>query len=154
MLRIRDIMTSEVVTLSPDTSIREAAELLTTERVGGAPVVRLGTLIGMLTAQDLMDFVASLATEPAEVRTRTEHGILDDHTVEEAMSRAPLRTVTPSTPVEKAAEMLAVERMHRIPVVEEGRLVGIVSTMDVVRAVADRKLSHTTFVFPSPASLS
>lgn len=154
MLRIRDIMTGEVITLAPDTSIREAAEILTTERVGGAPVVRAGLLIGMLTAQDLMDFIASLATEPAEVRTRSEHGILDDHTVEEAMSRAPLRTVTPGTPVEKAAELLAVERMHRIPVVEEGRLVGIVSTMDVVRAVADRKLSHTTFVFPSPLSHS
>jgi CBS domain-containing protein len=74
--------------------------------------------------------------------------------VEEAMSRGPLRTVTPATPVEKAAELLAVERMHRIPVVDDGHLVGIVSTMDVVRAVADRKLSHTTFVFPSQLSLS
>jgi CBS domain-containing protein len=154
MLRIRDIMTAEVVTLAPDTSIREAAEILSTERLGGAPVVVHGRLVGMLTAQDLMEFIASLATEPAEVRARSEHGILDDHVVEEAMSRGPLRTVTPDTPVERAAELLAVERMHRIPVVAEDSLVGIVSTMDVVRAVADRKLSHTTFVFPSPMSLS
>lgn len=154
MLRIRDIMTAEVVTLAPDTSIREAAEVLATERLGGAPVLQHGKLVGMLTAQDLMDFIASLATEPAEVRAKGERGILDDHVVEEAMSRGPLRTVTPTTLVERAAELLATERMHRVPVLDDERLVGIVSTMDVVRAVADRRISHTTFVFPSPASFS
>lgn len=152
MLRVRDIMTPSVITLAPDSSIREAAELLATEGIGGAPVVLHGSVVGMLTAQDLMDFIASLAAEQPEVRERTERGILDDHVVEEAMSRAPLRTVPPSAPVERAAELLSVERMHRIPVVEEERLVGIVSTMDVVRAVAEGRLHHSTFVFPRESS--
>jgi CBS domain-containing protein len=154
MLRVRDIMSPSVVTLAPDTSIREAAEILTTERIGGAPVVVHGELIGMLTSQDLMDFIASLASEPPEVRDRTERGILDDHVVEEAMTRAPLRTVAPSAPAQSVAELLSLERMHRIPVVEEGRVVGIVSTMDVVRAVAERRIGHATLVFPSRSSLS
>ena len=154
MLRVRDIMSPSVVTLAPDTSIREAAEILTTERIGGAPVVLHGALVGMLTSQDLMDFIASLAAEPPEVRDRTERGILDDHVVEEAMTRAPLRTVAPSAPAQTVAELLSVERMHRIPVVEGDRVVGIVSTMDVVRAVAERRIGHSTLVFPSRASLS
>jgi len=152
-LLIRDIMTRDVLTLSPDTSIREAAELLSTEMLGGAPVTVGRTLVGMLSAHDLMDFIASLAAAPEEVRAVSEQGILEDHTVEEAMSRAPLHTVLPTAPVEKAAESMSVDRMHRLPVVEDGELVGIVSTMDIVRAVAERKLSHRTFVFPSPLAM-
>jgi CBS domain-containing protein len=89
MITVRDIMTPDVLVLDPDTSIREAAEIFSTERLGGAPVVGHGRLLGMLTAQDLLDFIASLPAEPAEVRESSERGILDAHTVEEAMTRAP-----------------------------------------------------------------
>lgn len=153
MIKVRDIMTPDVLTLTPDVSIREAAEIFSTERLGGAPVVRLGQLVGMITAQDLLDFIASLPIEPAEVRAQGEHGILDDHTVEEAMTRAPLRTLSPDTPANLAAEAMKQERVHRMPVLDGEKLVGIVSTVDFVRAVADRRLSHRTFVFPSKASL-
>lgn len=148
MISVRDIMTPEVLSLDPDTSIRQAAEMFATERVGGAPVVRLGRVVGMLTAQDVLDFISSLSVEPAEVRAVSEQGILDDHTVEEAMTRAPIRSLSPDTKVDLAAEIMRRERVHRLPVIEGDRLVGIVSTLDFVRAVADRRLSHRTFVFP------
>lgn len=153
MLRVRDIMTADVLTLAPDVSIREAAEIFSTERLGGAPVMRLGTLLGMLTAQDLLDFIASLPTEPAEVRAESEQGIIDDHTVEEAMTRGPLHTLTPDMPADRAAEVMRHEQVHRLPVLEGDRLVGIVSTVDFVRAVAERRLTHRTFVFPTKGTL-
>lgn len=153
MLKVKDIMTPDVLTLAPDLSVREAAEIFSTERLGGAPVVKLGKLIGMLTAQDLLDFIASLPTEPAEVRAVSEHGILDDHVVEEAMTRGPLRTLSPEMPADRAAAIMKEERVHRLPVIEGERLVGIVSTVDFVRAVAERRLSHRTFVFPTKGSL-
>lgn len=152
MTKVRDLMTTDVLTLAPDTSIREAAEVLSTERVGGAPVVQSGKMVGMLTAQDLLNFIASLAVEPAEVRTVGEHGILDGHTVEEAMTRSPLRSLSADTPASLAAEVMKEAKVHRMPVLEEGRLVGIISTVDFVRAVAERKITHRTFVFPSRAS--
>jgi CBS domain-containing protein len=153
MITVNAIMTPDVLTLAPDLSIREAAEILATERVGGAPVVEHGRLLGMLTAQDLLDFIASLSVEPAEVRAVGEQGILDDHTVEEAMTRAPLRALTRETRADRAAQIMREEGVHRMPVLDGDRLVGIVSTVDFVRAVADRRLSLHTFVFPSKSSM-
>ena len=94
MLTLREIMTKDVLTIAPDLSIREAAEIFSTERLGGAPVVRLGKIVGMLSASDLLDFIASLQAEPDDVSGGKEHGVLENHTVEEAMTRAPLRTRT------------------------------------------------------------
>lgn len=148
MLKVKDLMTRDVLTIAPNTSVREAAEILSTERVSGTPVVRLGKLVGMLSAADLLDFIAALPADPDAVSGGLEHGILDDHTVEEAMTRGPLTTIAPDAPASRAAEVMKEENIHRLPVVEGGRLVGIISTSDVVKAVAERKISYRTFVFP------
>ena len=149
MLPIRDLMTRDVLTLAPDCSIREAAELLSTNHYGGAPVTVHGALVGMLTATDLLEFIASLPAEPPEVRARSERGILDAHTIEEAMTRAPLRTMGPNESVAHAAEVMSREGIHRLPIVEEGKLVGLLSTTDLMRAVAERRLERHVFVFPN-----
>jgi CBS domain-containing protein len=149
MLKVKDLMTRDVLSLDPQTTVREAAEILAGEHVSGAPVVRLGTLVGMVSARDLLDFIAALPADPEAVSGGLEHGILDDHTVEEAMTRAPLTTIDPDAPASRAAELMHAEHIHRLPVVEHGRVVGIISTTDLVKAVAQRKLSYRTFVFPT-----
>lgn len=148
MVKLREIMTAPVVTFDPDISIREAAEVLVAEGVGGAPVMLRGQLVGMVSASDLLDFMAGLPAEPDEVRDRTARGILDDHTVEEAMTRSPLRTVPPELPVPAAAEIMSRDGLHRLPVLEGERLVGIVSTSDVVSALAARRVERKVLVFP------
>jgi CBS domain-containing protein len=153
VLTIRDIMTRDVLTIAPDLSIREAAEILSSERLGGAPVVHGGRIVGMLSASDLLDFIASLPVEPHEVRGGTDRGILEMHTVEEAMTRAPVRSLGPDDPVSRAAEVMKVERLHRLPIVDQDRLVGIISTVDLVTALADKRISHQTFVFPKRSAL-
>lgn len=153
MLKLRDIMTKDVLTVAPDLSIREAAEIFSTERLGGAPVVKLGRIVGMLSASDLLDFIASLPAEPHEVRGGTDRGILEMHTVEEAMTRAPVRSLGPDDPVSLAADVMRRERLHRLPIVDQDRLVGIISTVDLVTALADKRISHQTFVFPKRAAL-
>jgi CBS domain-containing protein len=154
MLTLREIMTKDVLTIAPDLSIREAAEIFSTERLGGAPVVRLGRIVGMLSASDLLDFIASLHAEPDDVSGGKEHGVLENHTVEEAMTRAPLRTLGPDVSAIEAAQVMKKERLHRIPIVENDRLVGIISTVDLVTAVADKKLMHHTFVFPKRGGMA
>lgn len=153
MLKLRDIMTEDVLTLQPDVSIREAAEIFSTERLGGAPVVVNGRIVGMLSASDLLEFIASLPAEPAEIRDRTERGILDEHVVEEAMTRAPIRSLAPDDPVGLAADVMKHERLHRLPIVEDGRVVGIISTVDLVRALAEKRITHSTFVFPKHSAM-
>lgn len=148
MLKVKDLMTRDVLTVAPNTSIREASELLATEHVSGMPVVRLGKLVGLISARDILDFIAALPADPEAVSGGVEHGILDDHTVEEAMTRTPLTTIEPETPANRAAELMQAEHIHRLPVVSGDKLVGIISTTDVVKAVAQRKISYRTFVFP------
>jgi CBS domain-containing protein len=148
MLKVKDLMTREVLTLAPNTTVREAAEILSTEHVSGAPVVRLGTVVGMVSSVDLLEFIAGLPADPEAVSGGMEHGILDDHTVEEAMTRGPVKTIALDAPASTAAEMMKEEGIHRLPVLDNGKLVGIISTTDLVKAIADRKLSYRTFVFP------
>lgn len=148
MLKVKDLMTRDLLTLAPNTTIREAAEILATEHVSGAPVVHNGRPLGMVSARDLLEFIAALPAEPEAVSGGLEHGILDDHTVEEAMVRGPLTTIAPDAPANRAAELMQAEQIHRLPVVEGDRLVGIITTTDLVKAVADKKLSYRTFVFP------
>lgn len=148
MLKVKDLMTREVLTLAPNTTVREAAEVLSTEHVSGAPVVRLGAVVGMVSSVDLLEFIAGLPADPEAVSGGLEHGILDDHTVEEAMTRGPVKTIALDAPASTAAEMMMEEGIHRLPVLDNGKLVGIISTTDLVKAIADRKLSYRTFVFP------
>lgn len=148
MLKVRDLMTRDVLHVDPHATIRETAEILATEHVSGAPVVRLGKVVGMISARDLLDFIAALPADPDAVSGGLEHGILDDHTVEEAMTRGPLATIAPDAPASRAAELMQQEQVHRLPVIEGEKLVGIITTTDLVKAVADRKLSYRTFVFP------
>lgn len=148
MLKVKDLMTRELLTVAPNTTIREAAEILATEHVSGAPVVHAGRPLGMISARDLLEFIAALPADPEAVTGGLDHGILDDHTVEEAMTRGPLTSIGPDAPASRAAELMQAEDVHRLPVVEDGKLVGIITTTDLVKAVADRKLSYRTFVFP------
>jgi CBS domain-containing protein len=66
MLRLRDIMTADMATVAPETTIREAMEILAKEHVSGAPVVQAGALVGVVTSNDLMSFAAALSGVPTE----------------------------------------------------------------------------------------
>lgn len=74
MLPLRDIMTADVVTVSPQTTLREAMELLAQRHLSGAPVVSGGELVGVVSATDLMAFVAALSGVPTESDTNGDWG--------------------------------------------------------------------------------
>jgi len=66
MLRLRDIMTTDLVTLDPNLTIREAMDLFTSKRISGAPVVAGDAVVGVVSASDLLQFAASLPGVPTE----------------------------------------------------------------------------------------
>lgn len=74
MLRLRDIMTTEAVTLTPETTVREAMEVLARHHVSGAPVVSGGDLVGVVSGTDLMSFAAALSGVPTENDANEEWG--------------------------------------------------------------------------------
>lgn len=147
MLKVRDIMTTDVVSVKRETTIRELAELFTTHRVGSVPVVDdSGNLIGIVTESDLIeqdrslhiptvislfDWVIYLESEKKferELQKMTGQTVGDIYT-------DTVETVTPDTLVSDVADLMSSKKLHALPVVEGKRLVGIVSRIDLIRTM-------------------
>jgi CBS domain-containing protein len=122
-MRVRDIMTTKVITLPREATTGEAARCLTTHRVSGAPVVDRGRIVGVVSKTDLLD----MRTRPSEP---------GDLTVDDVMTHL-IFAVRPSDPAMLAVRLMVEEGIHRAVVVDEGgRLAGVISPMDVLRALA------------------
>jgi predicted transcriptional regulator len=81
-----------------------------------------------------------------------EWNSLEEHTVSEAMTRAPVHSLTPETFVTMAADYMRRAKIHRVLVMTGKKLVGLVTTSDISNAVADGKLTVHTYVFEPPRS--
>jgi len=126
---VEQIMTRKLVTLRPEMTVLEAAELLLKHRISGAPVVGAeGELLGLLSEFDCLRSVASSDYE-ADAHDTISH-------VRDLMSRDPL-TVPPFMDVFALAHEFVTRRVRRFPVVAEGRLVGQVSRRDALRAAVE-----------------
>ena len=142
-----DIMTLDPVTVSPSATLREAARLLLNGRFNGLPVVEEGRLVGMLTQSDLISLHKKLETPgfflllggyiPMQKPGKFERDLqrMAASTVGEVMSREPF-TIMPQTPLDEIATVMVEKRFYSLPVVEEGRLVGIVGMEDMLRRLA------------------
>jgi CBS domain-containing protein len=115
---IRDLMTSEVLTVAPEDTVGEAAEKMVARGVGSVLVLDYGRLIGILTERDLLRAVAD-RIHSSEARVR------------EWMTREPI-TVTPDTPAEDAARTMLEHGFRHLPVVDGEQTIGIVSLRDVL----------------------
>jgi CBS domain-containing protein len=186
MLRLHDIMTRQLVTISPEHSLRDAMSILASNHISGAPVLANGTVVGVISLTDLAEFAASDPGVPterpewgewgepldfpegeepsstfftqlwddagADVAERIdetggpEWNALQESTVGEAMTRHVL-ALAPGTAVDYAANFMRNAGIHRVLVMDGGRLLGVVTTKDISDAVADHKLTRQTFVF-------
>jgi acetoin utilization protein AcuB len=121
-LTVRDIMARELVTIRPHETVRRAYRLMRDHRFRHLPVVEDGRLVGILSDRDLRPVLLSPALGRARVR--------------ELMSED-LTTVAPEAPVEEAASLLVVKRIGCLPVVDAGRLVGIVTETDLLAVLVE-----------------
>ncbi|MDX1534231.1 MAG: CBS domain-containing protein [Thermoplasmata archaeon] len=117
---VLEIMSKEPVTLTADASIHDAAQSMRTRDVGSLLVVRDGKPIGIVTEKDLVTKVVAEDRLPSEMR------------VAECMT-SPLVTVEPYQEVVEAAKTMAELRIRRLPVVDDGTLVGLVTENDVLK---------------------
>lgn len=148
----RDVMTIEVVTVTPETPVPEIARRLLERRIGAVPVVDPeGRVVGIVSEGDLVRrlrsgpdhgqswWLALLAgTEDFGGRLAAP----DDVEAAHVMTKDVV-TVTEETPVERVAAILEERRIKRVPVVRAGRLVGIVSRADLLRGLASRSAGET-----------
>ena len=147
-LTAQDIMQKDVVTIGPDATIRELAELMATNKISGVPVVdSTGTLLGVVSEGDVILQDADLhfphyvqifesviyleSVRKFEERFKKAFGAK----VSDVMSTEVL-TVEPSATVREVATLMADHEVNRVPVVVAGRVVGIITRGDLVRAMA------------------
>ena len=151
-----DVMNTSVVTVQEDVTVRELAALLTENEITGAPVVnQRGRLVGVVSVTD----IAQSAAEGGDFSPRGDGGLFRRHDLEGRASRGELRdlhvetaglpvrdimtptvfTVPEHTPVAKLAQTMISGRIHRLLVTRHGRVVGIVTALDLLKLLADRK---------------
>jgi CBS domain-containing protein len=149
MLKLKDIMTREVVSAGPDMTIRDAMELLSEWHISGAPVVDGGKVVGIFSSSDLLALLADLNdTTPSLTfrRRKSRTTPLEDITVDEVMTRK-VQSLPPDCSIEEAAQVMVKKQIHRVLVMDGDTVLGIVSTSDVAKAVAEHKIRSRTYVF-------
>jgi CBS domain-containing protein len=151
MLKAKDIMTEKAITLKPDTDIVSAVKTLLENKINGVPVVEDdGSVIGVLTQSDLvaqqkelklpsfftlLDGVFPLSSyEELDKQLQKISAIV----VREAMTPAPA-TVTPETKIAQIATIMADKKLYTLPVVENGKLIGVVGKEDVLRTLVQHR---------------
>jgi CBS domain-containing protein len=123
---IKDVMTRDVRACEPNATVVEAAKVMAQEDVGPVPIVEDGRLVGIVTDRDIVVRVVAEGRDPNAT------------TVKEIASTN-LVTVSPDDDLDQALNRLAENQVRRLPVVEGGRLVGIVAQADIARLGKDSK---------------
>ncbi|MFZ3046856.1 MAG: CBS domain-containing protein [Desulfatirhabdiaceae bacterium] len=147
MLKIKDIMTTELITVSPETEILQAAKILLEKRINGIPVVnQAGKLVGILCQSDLIAqqkklpipslfiFMDGIFSTSSVKQFEKQVQKIAAITVAQAMSPNPV-FAEPDMDIDVVAGMMVDKGFHTIPVLHEGRLVGIVGKEDILRTL-------------------
>jgi CBS domain-containing protein len=124
---ITDLMTANPCAIEADKPVAYAAKMMQQERVGLAPIVDGGRLVGTLTDRDIVTRVVAQGKDPQSV------------TVREVASTDPV-TIEPQQDLDEALQLMASHQVRRLPVVEEdGRLIGIVAQADIAREAKEKQ---------------
>jgi CBS domain-containing protein len=147
MVKVKDIMTRELITVSPETEIIQATKLLLENRINGIPVTdETGKLVGILCQSDLIaqqkkipipsffTFLDGLITLTSIKQLEKQVQKIAAITVAQAMTPNPV-TVRSDTDIEKVAALMVDRNFHTIPVVDKGELVGIVGKEDILKTL-------------------
>jgi CBS domain-containing protein len=117
-MKVRDVMTKSVATIRPDATIKDAAQLMQQHNVGSLPVVDSNGLVGIVTDRDIV--VRNIAAGQDPMSTPVKNVMTSQVT-----------TVTPEEDVHAISRMMSTRQIRRVPVVENQRLVGMVSLGDI-----------------------
>ena len=148
MTTVSEIMTRDVITVSPDTPVAEAAKLLLEKRVNGLPVVdEDNVLVGIICQSDiitqqkklplptyftLLDGLIPLTSLGSVERQINKMSATE---VKDAMTVDPV-SVSPDSDIQEVANLMVEKNFHTIPIVRDGKLVGIVGKEDILRMLA------------------
>jgi CBS domain-containing protein len=152
-MRAKDVMTSEVITVEPGTSVQALASLLAERGISGVPVVEGGRVIGIVSEGDLLhrtETGTERRTQPRRSRWFDAHvedaarDYVKSHsrTVRDLMTREVI-AVADTADLAEVAAVMETNRIKRVPVMRDGKLVGIISRANLVRALVAAKSEPT-----------
>ena len=144
-----DLMTRDVAVVHPETSLLEAVKLMARRHISGVPVVDdAGSIVGMMSEGDLVRWHEGYTERQArwldmladgfELAPEFLQGIQEQRRKVTSVMAAGVTTVTEDTPARDVAHLMHSRNIKRVPVVRDGKLVGIVARSDLVRALAQK----------------
>ncbi|MBN1897031.1 MAG: CBS domain-containing protein [Candidatus Aenigmarchaeota archaeon] len=153
-MKIKNIMTSKVITFKPDDTMHKALEVFTKSNISGAPVMDGDKLVGLITELDIIKVIdiytpkvhftstphfflvlAGLKSKSKAAELKKKVMAASKLNISDFMTREPV-TVDPEADIMEAARIVDTYKVNRIPVVEKGKLKGIVTRNDIIKAVA------------------
>ncbi|MCG6204847.1 CBS domain-containing protein [Rhodopseudomonas sp. HC1] len=147
-MKAADVMTTRIVTVQPDASVRAVAETLLTHGISAVPVVdAAGAPLGIISEGDLMprnetarearrDWWLQMLSEGGDVHPDYLQFLKSDHRTAAQIMVSPVLTVDDNVPVAEIADLLYEKNIKRVPVLRDGRVVGIVSRADLLKTLA------------------
>ena len=135
---VRDAMTEEPRSIGQSASVVEAARLMREQHIGSLPITDDEKLVGMITDRDITTRVVADAADPSST------------SVAEVYSRD-LVTVEPDNDLDEALQLMARHQVRRLPVVENGRLIGIVSQADIALGENEKKTGELVEAISAPS---
>jgi CBS domain-containing protein len=124
MTKVKDVMTTTVITVESNKTVTEAAALMAEKDVGNLIVMEDNTPIGIVTERD---FVRRVLAKEKNPKTK----------ISEIMS-TPLRVIDPDAPLKEAARRMVRKRIRRLPVIKDNKLVGIITATDFARHLSKK----------------
>ena len=128
---VREIMMGSPVTLKPEDTLDLANDIISLGRIRHIPVVEDGTLVGLLSERDL---IGAAATEIFGLKHKRKSALLKTVLIKDVMKKRVI-SVKPDTPIKDAAHLMADKKIGCVPVIENGALVGLLTTTDILRYV-------------------
>jgi CBS domain-containing protein len=136
---VKDVMTSALATATPSQSLAEAARMMKQADVGSVPVVDGPRLFGMLTDRDIVVRAVAEGEDPQTMQVGE-------------IASPDLVTVRPDDDLDDALRLMAQHQVRRLPVVEDGHLVGVLAQADVAHEAKEKQVGHVVEEISRPAS--
>lgn len=133
--KVANVMTKDVVTVNVTNSLKEANTLFNNHHIRHIPVVSGDKLIGILSKTDILRI--SFGNTFGDDQSGGDEAIFDMLSINQVMKHSP-ETLTPDDTLKEAAEVLAEKEFHALPVVEGEKLVGIITTTDIIKCFIEQ----------------
>ncbi len=136
-MKVNEIMNRSVITCHPHENLSAIVNKMKLFNISGMPVAEKKRLVGMITLKDIYGYLP-----PPEEMCNEDAAVLKSKLstpVGEIMKRE-VRTVMPATPVDEAAKIMVMNRINRLPVMDRGKIVGIVTRWDIIQALAEAEM--------------